>query len=812
MKAIIMAGGSGTRLRPLTCGRPKPIVPVMNKPVMEYIVELLKKHGITDIGVTLQYLPEMIKNTFGDGRNWGVHLEYFVEDIPLGTAGSVKNAEDFLDDTFIVISGDALTDIDLDKAIDFHRQREAVATLILKEVDTPLEYGVVVTDDTGKIRRFLEKPSWSEVFSNTVNTGIYVLEPEVLSYFHKGESFDFSKDLFPLLMENDKPLYGFVTEDYWCDIGDIQSYIQSHRDILDNKVRVELKETESSKGVFLGSGVDIHPEAEVEGPVLIGENCKVGKGVKIEPYSIIGEDVLIHSHSTVKRSIIWGNSVVGAKSHLSGSVLCFRTNIKANVSVYEQAVIGDDTQIKDRAVIKPNVKIWPHKVIDSAAVVSDNVIWGTKYSRTLFGKNGISGEINVEMTPEFASKLGTAFGTVLRSGARVCISSDDSTSAQMIKHSLVSGCISAGLDVYDLGNTVMPITRNVVSFLNLDGGVHIKTCSDFNTKVNIEFIDKIGIGISKAVERKIENIFVSGDFRRCETSRIRHVNTLNDYNYFYLQNLLNTVSAESIKSTRLRIIAGETTDFNQTLLKQICSDLRCELICDSSFNELNLEELSAKVVGMKADMGLIIDGNGEKLTIVDNLGRVIKDDLYTALISIISLKTSMTNSVVVPITASNVMETLAVRYNTKVVRTKTAQHDIMDAIIRERNTNTVNGFYVLNFDAFASFVKILEFIAAEHTKLSSIIETIPEFYITQKAIECPWEAKGKVMRSLIQEKNNSQIELYEGVKIFHDRGWVLVLPDAEEPVCTVYSEGISREFAETLSDMYVDKIKNIITN
>ena len=181
MKAVIMAGGEGSRLRPLTCNRPKPMVPIANRPVMEHIIDLLKKYGIKDIAVTLQYMPEIIKDHFGDGSEYGVNLNYFIEDIPLGTAGSVKNAEDFLDETFIVISGDALTDINLDKALAFHWNRNAVATLVLKRVENPIEYGVVVTDKTGKITRFLEKPSWGEVFNDTVNTGIYVLNPEILN-------------------------------------------------------------------------------------------------------------------------------------------------------------------------------------------------------------------------------------------------------------------------------------------------------------------------------------------------------------------------------------------------------------------------------------------------------------------------------------------------------------------------------------------------------------------------------------------------------------------------------------------------------
>ena len=235
MKAVIMAGGEGARLRPLTCDRPKPMVPLMDKPMMEYIVELLTSHGITEQAVTLQYLPEQIKEYFGDGSSFGASLYYFLEDEPLGTAGSVKNAASFLKETFLVISGDCLTDIDLSEAITFHRQKEALVTIVLTPQDNPLEYGVVMVDEEGKILRFLEKPSWGEVFSDTVNTGIYILEPEVLEYIPAGKKFDFSKDLFPLLLQEKKALYGCSLSGYWCDIGSLERTRQTNYDILSKK-------------------------------------------------------------------------------------------------------------------------------------------------------------------------------------------------------------------------------------------------------------------------------------------------------------------------------------------------------------------------------------------------------------------------------------------------------------------------------------------------------------------------------------------------------------------------------------------------
>ncbi|TMC60775.1 MAG: nucleotidyltransferase family protein, partial [Chloroflexi bacterium] len=218
MKAVVMAGGSGSRLRPLTVARPKPMVPIVNKPVMEHILTLLKRHGIDDVIVTLQFMAPAIQNYFGEGEAFGVKIRYSIEETPLGTAGSVKLAQEFLDEPFLVISGDAVTDINLTDLIAFHQSKQALATLTLYRVPNPLEYGAVVTDADGRATEFVEKPSWGEVNSDTVNTGIYVLDPAVLERFNPEQVFDFSQDLFPLLLKQGAPLYGYVASGYWCDV------------------------------------------------------------------------------------------------------------------------------------------------------------------------------------------------------------------------------------------------------------------------------------------------------------------------------------------------------------------------------------------------------------------------------------------------------------------------------------------------------------------------------------------------------------------------------------------------------------------
>src|SRR6059058_5312955 len=299
MRAVVMAGGEGTRLRPLTSNQPKPMVPIVGKPCMEHILELLRDHGFEDVVVTVAFLPQAIRSYFGTGDSLGLNIEYSVEESPLGTAGSVRLASDRLDDTFLVISGDALCDIDLGKIVEFHKERGAAVTIALKSVENPLEFGIVVTDADGRIERFLEKPSWGQVFSDTINTGIYVLEPQVLRHVPTDRPFDFSQELFPLLLEMGRPLYGYVCEGYWQDIGNLDQYRQANFDALDGKVRLNVPGIRLRGDVWIGEGVEIDDVAGAEGPSFIGDYCRIAPGAQVMPYSVLANGVTLRERARV---------------------------------------------------------------------------------------------------------------------------------------------------------------------------------------------------------------------------------------------------------------------------------------------------------------------------------------------------------------------------------------------------------------------------------------------------------------------------------------------------------------------------------
>lgn len=819
MKAIIMAGGEGSRLRPLTCGRPKPMVPVLNRPIMTHIIDLLKEHGFTDIGVTLQYQPEAIRDHFGNGAEYGVNLRYFVEEIPLGTAGSVKNAAGFLDETFLVISGDALTDLDLARAVQYHREQGALATLVLTRVDCPLEYGVVITSEDGKITQFLEKPAWGEVFSDTVNTGIYVLEPEVLDYFAPGQKFDFSQDLFPLLLREKKPLFGLVLPGYWCDIGNLQQYLEAHHDALSGKVRINMPGKEISPRIWVEEGAFISPAAVINGPALIGANCQLGSGAHVEPFSVLGAGCLLQERASIKRSVLWNNIFVGNGAALRGAVVGSRVQVQAGAGIYEGAVVGDDSIIRENSLLKPEVKLWPNKLVETGATVQRSLVWGTCSPKKVFGFEGISGLINVEVTPEFAARTGAAFASVAGSGARLIVSSDHYTGSCMVKEALASGMQSAGAEVLDLGKGITPLHRYAVRLLECAGGVHVKISPDSPDKVIMVFSNSRGGNISRGQERKIENALAREDFLRVDSGRLIPLKPVTGLEEEYIAAVCGGLSTENLRETGFKLLlCYDRNNLDKYVVKLIrklnlsqeyygFGEETAEFHGWRSYQE-QLPGLARAVVESGAGAGALLDPNGDRLVLIDGKGKVIQDDLLTALLSLIILK-GEGRSVVVPVTAPRVIETLAEQYRGRVVRTKTSLQDFLDKVLAgEDNHEGISQFF-LYFDALSALARILDYTARHNITLSELVEEIPLFFMDRQEVPVPWEAKGRVIRNLIQEPPAGRLELLDGVKVYHQDGWALVLPDPDEPVCRVFSEGSTMEIAESLTDMYIKKINEI---
>lgn len=817
IKAIIMAGGKGTRLKPLTCCIPKPMVPILNKPTMEYTIELLKRHKISDIGVTIAHLPNKIIDYFGQGEKWGVNIKYFEEDIPLGTGGSVKNAEDFIEKTFIVLSGDAITDIDIDKAVDFHKRKGSKATLVLKNEAYPVEYGVVIVNNDGNIRRFLEKPSWGEVFSNTINTGIYVLEPEVLGYFKRGENFDFSKDLFPKLLADGVAMYGYITNDYWCDVGALDSYVQTHFDLLDRKVDFQLSGHEIEKGVWVGNGTQIDRNVSFQPPVYIGEDCIIRGGSKIEAYTVIGDGCSIGKGVSLKRSVFWNNVVVGQNADCRGGVICKNVKISRDVEIYENAVIGDDSRLDEGVIIKPNIKIWPEKWIEEKTIVNENLVWGTKACKNIFGFKGVSGEMNIDVSPEFASKLGAAFVSTLKGKPTIIVSSDASNASKIIKNALVVGMRSSGSGIIDIGKTVMPVNRFAIERFNGSGGIHIRMDKMDRNLVHIEFADEKGVNIQRSAEREIENLFNREEFKRCKAEDIQSSLNIENFQEFYINNGMDfLMDIPAIKRKSPLIIISSKSSLIQELGGQFLKRIGCNIeIIHDSFNEIPmkdyLEIMIQKTKERVADFGVIINENGEEMALITQNGDIIKDEKFDILAIMLLLKEGYKGKLVLAYNAPSGVEKIAQVYGVEIIRVKSSPASVMNGMTMvEQGKQKGLSQYIMTYHAIWGLGMIVDFLTRNTIKLEDLLKEIPKFYFIKDKISCEWQDKGRIIQQLAQEYLPTDIELFEGVKIKDKRGWTLILPDSAKPLFNIYTEGFSEEYAEELSVFYKEKIKNLL--
>jgi mannose-1-phosphate guanylyltransferase/phosphomannomutase len=831
MKAVVMAGGEGSRLRPLTSRRPKPLAPIANEPVMRHIVDLLREHGITEIVATLHYLADEIESYFGDGTAFGVSMHYFVEDTPLGTAGAVKMAQERLhDDTFIVISGDAMTDLDVGALLEHHKQSGNDVTIALQRVPNPLEFGVVIMDDDGRIVRFLEKPSWGEVFSDTINTGIYVLEPSIFEYMEYGQSYDFSKDLFPRMLHEGKRIGGYVFGEYWTDIGNLQQYQQANYDALKGDVRTERRDTEIRQGIRTGKGCRIDPTARLIPPVQLADNVQIGPGALIEGPTAIGCRTIIAGGARVARSVVWEDVYVGSEADLSDCTIANHTILKDRVSVCEGTVIGERCTVGSGATVRANLKIWPDKAISSGAIVSMSLIYGIKWPGSLFGGAGVTGLANIEITPEYALKLAQAFGTFLRPGQIVMTSRDTHRASRVMNRCIISGLMSVGINVQDLRAYPLPLSR-FATRVSGDGCVHVRINPADPNAVLFEFLDANGINIDKATERKIENLFFREDFRRTSMDEVGLLDFPSRSLERYTSAFYDALKSKALKDAGFRVAIDYAYGNVAAVLPRILSGLKVDMIALNAYfdpsrvpdrdetRERHLEQLRDIVLTLKNDLGILVDHDGETFALVDDRGRIIKDYELLALISLLVARSYPHARIAVPVTAPRAIEEIAKEHGASVIRARSDRRSLMALAQAQGSALAFAGgasYEVIfpemhpAFDALYAVAKILELLAQEHCRLSELVDMLPRWNMAERSVACPWEMKGRIMRTLIKEQRNNPIEMLDGLRVMRDDGWVLILPDASEPAFKVLAEAPSPEEAMRFVEAMSERIEQLV--
>lgn len=820
MQAVIMAGGEGSRLRPLTSNMPKPMLPVANRPLMEHTIELLRAHGVTDVVATLQFLSSVIRNYFGDGSDLGVSLSYATEEVPLGTAGSVLGARELLSDTFLVISGDALTNVDLDDVVAFHRERGAAATLVLKRMQDPLEFGIVMTDERGRIERFLEKPTWGQVFSDTINTGIYVLEPEVLDLVPPDQAYDFSGELFPLMLDKGLPLYGYVTDAYWTDVGNTDAFLQAQRDALDGAAGIALPGFELRPGVWVGEDVDIDATARVEGPAVIGDNSTIGPGAVIGPYAVVGANVIVGEDARVAHGVVMDRCHLGASAHVRGGAMSRGATLDRGATLEEGAVLGDDVTVGAGALVKPRVKVYPSRAVEAGAIVTQSVVHERRAARSLFGSRGVSGLVNLGVTPVTAVRLGMAYGTTLKRGSVVVAGRDASRAARTIKRAVIAGLNATGVTCRDLELTPMPVTRFTVRSHQAVGGISVRTSPADAGTVEIRLFDGDGLDLAATDQRKIERVFFREDYRRTGAATLGELEFPPHAPGQYVSGLLRAADVTAVREARLKVVVDYACGPATLIGPSILGRLGCDVLAVNAFtdehravltrDELDrlLSEVANHVVNSGSDLGVVIEPGGEVAHLVDDRGRRVPDD--RALMAFVRHEARRgAGCVALPVSTSSACERLALEAGAQVAWTPTAITSLMAHAADPGTGFAGNAEGVLIFPSFMpapdglmTFCKALELIAVSRRRLSEVIDDLPETHVVVRDVPTPWERKGAVMRHVGAAAAAGAVVLLDGVKAIEGDRWALVIPYADEPLCRVWAEGPTAAEARAMADRY----------
>ncbi|MGI9119690.1 MAG: sugar phosphate nucleotidyltransferase [Acidimicrobiales bacterium] len=827
MKAVIMAGGEGTRLRPLTSNQPKPMMSLVNRPMMEHIVMLLQRHGFDEIVVTVAFLANNIRTYFGDGSEFGVRMVYATEETPLGTAGSVRNAMDELDERFLVISGDVLTDIDLSDVVAFHDQRGALATIGLTAVENPLEFGIVITDDDGSIERFLEKPTWGQVFSDTVNNGIFVLEPEVFDYIPAGRPVDFSAEVFPALLEHGRPLFGHICEGYWEDVGTLEAYMLAHKDVLDAKVVVDVPGFRLEKGIWLGEGAEVDPRAEVVGPAVVGDNARVEAGARLGPYAVLGSNVMVRADADLERVVVHDNAYIGQGVGARGTVIGRSSDLRAGVRCEDGVVVGDECFVGQQAVLTAGVKIYPFKTVEAGAVVNSSLVWESRGARNLFGRHGVEGLANVDLTPEMATRVAMAYATILKKGATVTTSRDSSRAARMLKRAVQAGLNGAGVNVEDLEVAPVPVTRFQVRSQRSQGGITVRLVAGDAHSVVLRFFDGDGIDISTDLSRKIERLYYREDFRRVFPGDIGDIGFPPRSIELYTEALMSTVDAGAIRGHGFKVVVDYAYGTTAFVMPNVLAKLGAEVLAVNPYastpgasafvRDAHAANVASLVRSSGSHLGAVIDPEGEHLTLIADDGHVLTD--LEAVLAVVQLVTSTSEDgcrVALPVTVSAAAERIARGQGAEVVWTKVATSALMDAALTDGvalaaslDGGFVSPAFLPAFDAVAALAKVLELLVRTGSRLSKVVATLPPTHVVRKEVRTPWEQKGTIMRTLVEEVDRPVV-LLDGVKVMYDDGWVLALPDPEEPLTHVWAEGASDDQANQRANELSERITTMV--
>ncbi len=762
MKAVILAGGEGSRLRPLTIGRPKPMTPLLGKPVLGHILDLLRRHGISSVAVTLRCLPDAVTEFFGDGRDYGAELTYFVEKEPLGTAGGVKKCMDFLgEEDFLVISGDAVCDLELTELIALHQSRRSAATLALCRRGEPLEYGLVRTDAEGRILGFVEKPGWGQVDTELVNTGVYVLSKQAMDLVPEGTAYDFGKELFPQLLARGEALYGWETSGYWQDMGDCGAYLESLHDALDGKVTLDL---DAGRGQ-IPTGVTVRE------PCWVGKRVSLAPGCVIGPYAVIGEGSTVETGAVVERSAVLGAGL-GEGAEVSGAILCKGAAVHRRAVVSPGAVLGEGAVVGAEAIVAPGVKLWPgRRVSEGGRATASQVAAGQGAPLKFSAGGALRGRVGEELTAE----AGLSLGALLGEREQVGLGWAGGNGAAMLIRAIGCGVTAAGGTALISDASCASGVAWLGRYYGLPMTLFVQQDGD---QAEIRLFGREGLALERGEQRKIEGALLRGEGSRVPAVRVGKFETVAGVRPGYAAEAarLTRLSGLPLRPLNVRVEKGEGAN---DVLAAALTALGCQVRRGISRGE----------PAFSADWG------GFRLTAWDEEGRMISPDRVLVLLTRIEMEHGRKQAVL-PAWAPTAAQQVADSFHGRLLR---MGRDGEEARKLWREEPWM-------WDGILAACRIAARLGLTGETLSRLDRSIPNFATVRG--EVPLRAgRGRIMGRALE--TFSAVPQGEGARLQAGEGWIYLVPSGSRNALRLIAEAVDMEAAAELCGEYEAKLKKL---
>lgn len=765
MKAVIMAGGSGRRLRPLTSTLPKPLAKILGKPVLSYILDLLSQNGVTQAVVTLGYLPEKMEAFLQELSLPALQTSRTVEVRPLGTAGSVRAAACGFGEDFIVISGDCVCDYDLRDAVKFHRESGAAVTILTAEVDDPREYGLVHTDAAGYVTGFCEKPDWSNITVSRANTGLYILRPEVLRFIPEDRPYDFSGDLFPKLLAAGVPICAYRAEGYWCDIGDLTAYRRCQEDMLAGKTALPLRGI--CEGVYAREKLP-QGKYSLTPPVYIGENTEIADGASIGPFAVIGDDCFIGEGARLSHCVVLDSAAVFSGASMREAILCENAVLEENAKMFENSVLGAGACAGRNARIGKNVAVWPGLTVENGTELRANLRHGG-CRHPVFGDNGLEGTLFGALSPERCALLGQALASSL-AGRRIGLATDGKNTSKAAAYAFTGGAAAVGAHIFTFGDSFLSELHFFTAFCSLPSGVFI---SERHGRLRVRICGEGGLPLSRAAERDIAQRIESGEFSRSSPKALRGVSDMSGVDSMYRRELLRQAACM----------------LNGQAVRLCCPNEKITLLLEDCLSTLGCrigDEFSLKVGGSGSTLAAFHRDCGwvpmDKLLVVCCLEEFQNE-----------------HDVAVPFDAPQILDTAAEARGRRVLR---YLHTPPDASDNEARSLAVKQFFTR--DGLFMALKLLGILQRRGCTLPRLLSELPPFFVRRRSVDISF------LPSRLKEAVGSEhlFAAAQGVVYKTPRGRVLITPSKTGRRLRLAAEAASLEVSRDLCAEVEEKIRS----